>query len=721
MSSRKTISSDKNAQIKFLEGVPCARTKTDKEPAISRRAFVALTGAGLSAGAWLASPKSLNANAEAAAGETLSQSAVNDASPEPEQVLSPVPDFIPDWTFQGSSLSDWQTLGNATWKAEDGVIVGTPTQSGGGWLILNKPFQDAELFARIRSAGEYNLGVLLRVEKSATGMSGIFVSLREGDLKSYRLMLDANGQQVQREALPIASSEARFAFSSPQPEIPQTPIIAEGEGGRGAQAPAGPGPALMRGIHLPASLAQLQPPPDGIWKDKWNDVKVIYDADIVRPFLNGTSWQMDAGVTNDASQYGPIALYVGGLAPVQFKDLSYRDLRLRKIEPEKVSPNFRKQCLDEFYYSWGVAVADMNHDGHLDVVAGPYYYLGPDFTERREIYLAESFGPSREYAPNMVTHAYDFHGNGWSDVLATEMRAMVLYVNPQDERRRWKRYPAVPNISSEITVLEDIDGDGRPELIYVYQNTVMYAKYDPSDPSKLWDVHQVSEPGLGFLHGLGVGEIQGNGTKAILGPAGWWEPPAKESGQKLWIYHPAAFGREYGPGFVGGAQMYAYDVNGDGLNDVVTSLGAHAWGLAWYEQKRDSRGNISFERHMIMDNCSTRNAGGVTFSELHALTIGDVDGDGVPDIITGRRYWSHLDSYGDPGGYDSAVLYCYHTVRDSKAPGGARFVPELIHNRSGVGSQVAAADLNNDGAIEIITPTDRGNFIFWGTPRNKRM
>jgi len=29
--------------------------------------------------------------------------------------------------------------------------------------------------------------------------------------------------------------------------------------------------------------------------------------------------------------------------------------------------------------------------------------------------------------------------------------------------------------------------------------------------------------------------------------------------------------------------MFAYDVNGDGLNDVITSINAHGYGLAWYE------------------------------------------------------------------------------------------------------------------------------------------
>jgi len=159
--------------------------------------------------------------------------------------------------------------------------------------------------------------------------------------------------------------------------------------------------------------------------------------------------------------------------------------------------------------------------------------------------------------------------------------------------------------------------------------------------------------------------------------------------------------------------MGVYDVNGDGLNDVVTSLNAHGFGLAWFEQKRDSSGDITFARHMIADDYSTTNAGGVTFSELHGATSADLDGDGIPDFIVGKRYWSHLDSSFDPDPYGPPVLYCYRTVRNPKAPGGAEFVPELIHNRSGAGSDVFAVDLNGDGRVDVITSTDRGTFIFW--------
>jgi hypothetical protein len=73
---------------------------------------------------------------------------------------------------------------------------------------------------------------------------------------------------------------------------------------------------------------------------------------------------------------------------------------------------------------------------------------------------------------------------------------------------------------------------------------------------------------------------------------------------------------------VGGAEMGIYDVNGDGLNDVVTALNAHGWGLAWFEQKRDKEGAISFVKHYIMGDFSTKNTGDMTFSELHGVAFG---------------------------------------------------------------------------------------------------
>jgi hypothetical protein len=468
-------------------------------------------------------------------------------------------------------------------------------------------------------------------------------------------------------------------------------------------------------------LPALLPPPTGLRDHDWNAISITLDADVIRPVLN-QSIDIAAGATDDrAMGYGPVALFAGGPSGVRFKDVAYQDLNRRVVPPETTSSRFRMQRLDDFYYAWGTAAADFNHDGVLDVVAGPYIYYGPAYSTRREIYVASAFNPSSQFTSSMIDYAWDFTGDGWPDVLAGEGRPMSLYVNPKGENRRWMKYSVLPQVNSELALLKDLNGDGQPEVVFgvgtgTPTSVLAYARPDPANPTAPWIVHAISEPGLAHGHGLGVGDINGDGRPDVLQAAGWWEQPPRGSVQATWTYHPEAFGRWGRSEGAGGAEMAVYDVNGDGLNDVVTGLNAHGFGLAWFEQKRDRAGVISFVRHMIIDDFSTRNAGGVTISEMHGAASADLDGDGVPDFITGKRYGSHLDGYTDADPYGLPVLYWFRTARNPKAPGGAEFVPELIHNRSGVGSQFTVVDLNKDGALDIVTATDRGTFIFWGRP-----
>ena len=619
--------------------------------------------------------------------------------------------FVPDWTFKGSTLAGWHVLGAADWKAVDGELVGTPKSADGGWLVLDKSFQDVEFGADFKCVGACRTGVLLRAEKTATGMKGVFLSLDAGEIGGYAVTLDANGKILTKERLRPGGGLMRIAPSAAEQAAA---AAARGRGAAGA-------PARGRGAQ-PATLPNLTDPPSFDLKpNDWNDLDVVIDANIFRPWVN-TSGSGGGAADDDLGAFGPIAIYVGGSGEVRFRDVSYRDLSLKRMVPEQLSTNYRILRLTPFYYSFASGAADFDRDGNIDIVSGPFIFLGPDFTKVREFYMALSTNPSTSFSSNWLEFAGDFTGDGWPDVLLASTSGTRLYVNPKGEPRRWDSHagvvPPAPNVS-EVSAMKDIDADGKPDLVYASAGAVRWAKPDPANPTGPWLSTQVGEPGTYAAHGIGAGDINGDGRVDILNVYGWWEQPEKAA-TEMWPYHPVAFGRQNGRGAPGGAEMCVYDINGDKLNDVVTSIQAHAFGLAWFEQKRDAGGKVSFVRHMISDDFASKNAGGVTFSEPHGSACADMTGDGMPDFVIGKRFYSHNESTTDPDPYGAAVLYVYRTVRSKQAPGGAEFVPELVHNQSGAGSQVLAVDLNKDGVMDLVTSGELGAFAFLGQPRAKK-
>lgn len=385
---------------------------------------------------------------------------------------------------------------------------------------------------------------------------------------------------------------------------------------------------------------------------------------------------------------------------------------------------FRRSQLHDQFWSEGANFGDLNRDGKADLIAGPWWWEGPDFKVRHELYPSTNtftlklgpmtsvqvpgfhgtLGNENHYSDNFFVWTRDFNHDGWNDILVVGFPGQQTwwYENPKGAEQHWKRHLVLDETDNESPTFTDITGDGVPELVCITHGQYGYCVPDASNPELPWKFHPISPDNKygNFTHGMGVGDINGDGKPDLLEKDGWWEQPAALAGDPIWKFHKVAMG-------TGGSQMYAYDFNGDGLPDILTALSAHGFGLAWYEQYREG-GEIKFREHILMNKEPRENRYGIKFSEIHAIDLVDVDGDGVKDIVTGKRFWSHGRT-GDPDRNTAAVAYWFRVVRG--AGGSVDFVPHLIDNDSGVGTQVVAGDINGDGLPDVIVGNKKGVFV----------
>lgn len=355
------------------------------------------------------------------------------------------------------------------------------------------------------------------------------------------------------------------------------------------------------------------------------------------------------------------------------------------------------------FHGEGAAVGDFNRDGHQDVVSGPHLFFGPDFAKNQKIYESSKIDV-RSYSRNFLTYAHDLNGDGWDDVIAFGFPGEEAYwfKNTQGKEGLWPRYAVLNGVDNESPHFTDVTGDGKPEIVCSMAEKFGYAEPNWADPTQPWRFTSVSAqiPGMGkYTHGLGISDVDQDGRLDIVWKDGWWGQTADPRTQPVWTEHKQSFGG-------GGSQMYAYDLDGDGDNDVLTSLAAHGYGLSWFENL-DGKG-AQWKEHLIMGDKAETSPAKVAFSQHHSLEMADIDGDGVLDFVTGKRWFAHNGA--DPGGMDPAVIYWFKTVRKGGA-GQVEFIPHFIHDDSGVGCSFTTADINKDGRVDIIVGGKKGTFV----------
>lgn len=370
-------------------------------------------------------------------------------------------------------------------------------------------------------------------------------------------------------------------------------------------------------------------------------------------------------------------------------------------------PTYQKLQLSDQFLCEGATFGDFNHDGQMDVVAGPYWYEGPDFKQRHEYYPAAPFDPLK-YSDNFFAYAHDFNGDGWPDILVLGFPGVDAswFENPAGKGSVWRRKVVFHPVDNESPTFADVLGTGQPVLLCTSLGRIGYATFDPKDAGRAWTWHPISPPGAWqrFTHGLGFGDVNGDGRNDILEKDGWWEQPASLAGDPVWKKHafPFAAGK-------GASQMYVYDVNGDGRPDVITCKDPHGYGLSWFEQLPSGEGGPGFREHVITSTKAEEKVAGVQFSQPHAVALADMDGDGLLDIVTGKRWWAH-GPHGDVDPNGTPVIYAFLLRRE--ANGTVRFEPKLIDDASGIGVQFVVMDANGDGRPDIVSANKRGTFVF---------
>lgn len=369
---------------------------------------------------------------------------------------------------------------------------------------------------------------------------------------------------------------------------------------------------------------------------------------------------------------------------------------------------FEKKVLIDQYFADGINTGDFNRDGHPDIVAGPFWYEGPTFQKRHEFYPALPQAVEEMPSNSMFSFVHDFNGDGWPDILVLGRvlhHEAFWYENPgKSAGGLWKKHFAVHRVYGESPDFMDIDGDGKPEILSHWQGRWGWWAPDWNEPTKPWRFHAVGEKGefREYYHGTGVGDMNGDGRMDIVFNEGWWEQP-KSAGQP-WVFRKFKFSNDRG-----GAHMLVYDIDGDGDNDVVTAINSHGWGLSWFERDDKADGTIHFKEHRMMGTREEEAQFGVAFSQPHALCLADINGDGLPDVVTGKRRWAHGPT-GDVEPMGTPVNYWFELRRDPQK--GAHYVPHLIDDASALGTQVVAADLNKDGRPDVLTASKLGAFLF---------
>ncbi len=377
-------------------------------------------------------------------------------------------------------------------------------------------------------------------------------------------------------------------------------------------------------------------------------------------------------------------------------------------------------------FSECASVLDVDGDGDLDIAAGRNWYEAPQWTKHQNFRDgAEINGPETD---NNSEFAMDVNRDGHTDIVSSgwmRVKGAFWYENPGRTGVKWKarRIHAAKNMEGVIP--GDLDGDGDEDIL------VNHWALAPGQ-GVTWLESIDREPWLkehvigteGDNHGNGMGDVNGDGRVDIVTPKGWYEAPPRPA-EQAWKFHADYVFHKLGePGryIPASHPILVHDVDGDDLNDLIIGA-SHEYGLAWLQQKVDANGRRSFTQHWIEKD----------FGQFHTMELGDINGDGQVDLVTGKRLFAHHGS--DISAFDPLFAFWYdvrggkfqrHVLSYNHVPyyPGEKNVNPPPNCVIAVGMKLNIADMDQDGRNDVVIAGKGGLYIFFNkgsssSPRGK--